>query len=202
MSQPEISEYALIGDTRTAALVSTHGSIDWMCAPSFDASPLFGRLIDSHAGGSFSLEFADTIETRRRYLPGSAVLRTDVTTSTGRAHVLDSMIANVRGTLLPQNLLVRRAECGSGEVDVAVSFNPRCGLPGRPAERVRQIRGRGAVCEWESLAISIASDPDLGIDAGASKHVQLRAGQSLTLVMGVADRCRSLGYLPTRHTSF
>ncbi|MGH2755192.1 MAG: trehalase-like domain-containing protein, partial [Actinomycetota bacterium] len=178
MSQPAIGDHALIGDTRTAALVSAQGAIDWMCAPKFDASPLFGRLVDRHAGGSFSLGLTQTRETRRRYLPGSAVVRTDVTTSTGTAHVLDSMIANVRGTLLPQNLLVRRVRCDSGEVEVTLTFDPRWGLPGRPPERVRQIRGRGAICEWGSLAVSIASDPDLSIEPGRPKQTRLRAGET------------------------
>ena len=93
MSQPAIGDYALIGDTRTAALVSSSGSIDWMCAPNFDASPLFGRLIDPGTGGSFSVELSDTIDTKRRYLGGSAVVETRVTTATGAGRVLDAMVA-------------------------------------------------------------------------------------------------------------
>jgi GH15 family glucan-1,4-alpha-glucosidase len=188
MQQPAISDYALIGDTRTSALVSNEGSIDWLCVPRFDAPPLFSRLIDQDGGGSFSVLFDGTTDTRRRYLHGSAVVRTDITTSAGRAHVIDGMVANVRDSLLPQNLLIRRLVCDAGEVDAAISFDPRWGLPGRRPDRVRNIRGRGTICEWGSLAVSISCEPEIVIEPETWNRIHLEAGQSLTLVMGVADR--------------
>ena len=39
-----IEDYALIGDTETAALVSSSGSVDWLCCPRFDFYACFAAL--------------------------------------------------------------------------------------------------------------------------------------------------------------
>ncbi len=98
-----IGDYGLIGDTRTAALCSTAGSIDWLCVPRFDAEPVFGRLVGGDRAGSFRLApSADAQLARRRYYPGSAVLETTWRTDGGGELVLtEGLVADVSGRLLP-----------------------------------------------------------------------------------------------------
>lgn len=87
-----IEDYALIGDTHTAALVGRTGSIDWFCAPRFDDAAAFCALLGDESNGAWSLCPDDPdATTSRRYLEDTLVLETTHTTSTGRATVTDFM---------------------------------------------------------------------------------------------------------------
>src|SRR5690242_15008568 len=87
-----IEDYALIGDTWTAALVSRSGSIDWFCAPRFDAPACFARLLGTDEHGSWSMAPDERPhEITRSYRGETLVLETVFTTSTGSVAVIDFM---------------------------------------------------------------------------------------------------------------
>src|SRR5271165_2201491 len=88
----QIEDYALIGDCKTAALVGSDGSIDWLCWPRFDSAACFAALLGTPENGRWLL--APTVAplaVKRRYRPGTLVLETEFQTETGRAAVLDFM---------------------------------------------------------------------------------------------------------------
>ncbi|HEY5905242.1 MAG TPA: trehalase-like domain-containing protein, partial [Actinomycetota bacterium] len=90
MSSTPIADHALLSDCHSAALVTTDGSIDWLCFPRFDSPSVFGRVLDTAAGHG-SIAALDEIERERRYLDGTMVLETTMRTATGVARLTDAM---------------------------------------------------------------------------------------------------------------
>jgi GH15 family glucan-1,4-alpha-glucosidase len=89
-----IEEYALIGDRRTAALVGTNGSVDWLCLPRFDSAACLAGLLGTDDHGHWQLEPMARYGTQRRYVGDSAVLETTFTTDDGVVTLTDLMPRN------------------------------------------------------------------------------------------------------------
>ncbi|WP_251039879.1 trehalase-like domain-containing protein [Arthrobacter sp. ISL-72] len=78
VDSPALADYGLLlGDTRTAALVSADGGVDWLCAPTFDGDPVFGALLGGPEAGTFRTGPAVPAKPlARRYRPHTATLET------------------------------------------------------------------------------------------------------------------------------
>jgi GH15 family glucan-1,4-alpha-glucosidase len=87
-----IEDYAIIGDTHTAALVSREGSIDWLCLPRFDSPACFAALLGEAGHGRWLIAPAGRVRSvHRRYRGDSLVLETEFRTSTGTVRLVDCM---------------------------------------------------------------------------------------------------------------
>jgi len=123
-----IADYALIGDTRTVALVARDGSLDWLCLPNIDDASVFAALLDCERGGRFFVGPAEKAKVTRHYLEGSAILVTRAATAEGVLQVTDFMPVAVRdagGPLEPARRVVRMVEAIEGRPRVAVHYAPR-----------------------------------------------------------------------------
>ena len=90
MSTP-IEDYALIGDCRSAALVSREGSIDWLCWPRFDSEACFAALLGSPDHGRWLVAPHDEAQITRRYRADTLILETCFETDDGAAVLVDFM---------------------------------------------------------------------------------------------------------------
>ena len=66
--------YGVIGNCKSAALISDRGSIDWCCLPDFDSSSVFAKLLDEDKGGCFAVVPDDGYETTQQYLRRTNIL--------------------------------------------------------------------------------------------------------------------------------
>ncbi|MHB1929536.1 MAG: glycoside hydrolase family 15 protein [Acidimicrobiales bacterium] len=118
-----ITEYAVLGDGRTVALLARDGSIDWWPIPTIDAPPLCASILDPERGGRLCLapEAAATVE--RCYLEGTNVVQTDYTTAEGSVRVTAALAVGAGGRL-PWTELALRVEGLSGSVAMGWELVP------------------------------------------------------------------------------
>ena len=87
-----ISDYAMIGDCETAALVSRNGSIDWLCWPRFDSDACFAALLGSADNGRWKIApIAPDVKVGRQYRRNTLILETRFETDEGVATLIDFM---------------------------------------------------------------------------------------------------------------
>ncbi len=179
--QPLIGDYALIGDSRSAALVSKHGSIDWLCWPRFDSRSVFARILDCGRGGFFSLAPAVAFHARRRYIDDTNVLETTYETDGGSVRVLDLMPALTEAQkhqrLAPFRQLMRRVEGLSGDVPMQAVFEPRPDYA-RVVPKLELVRGDTVWCAAGPSVFHLRTNVEIEVeDARATAAFCVRSGQ-------------------------
>lgn len=115
----------MVGDLHTAALISTEGSIDWLCLPRFDSPACFNALLDSPKAGRWLLAPAAGGEcTRRHYRKNTLILESEWETDEGKVKVIDFMsprdgaadivriVVGVRGSVRMRSELALRFDYG------------------------------------------------------------------------------------------
>ncbi|MEV4477735.1 glycoside hydrolase family 15 protein [Nonomuraea sp. NPDC049504] len=184
-----IEDYALIGDTQTAALVGLDGSIDWLCLPRFDSGACFAALLGEPANGRWLIAPTDAQSRQvHRYRDDTLVLETEFTTGTGVARVVDCMPIR-HGPIV----VIRRVEGVRGSVPMRLELLPRLDYGHIPP----LIRSHDRVVTMEAGpdTLTLHADVDLQIsDAHVTAGFCIGAGESAGFQLSWTD----LGQQPQR----
>jgi alpha,alpha-trehalase len=84
-------EYGVVGNGRSAALISRKGSIDWLCLPDFDSPSVFTKILDSRKGGQMGIMTGMNCRTSQKYLEHTNILVTSFDSEEGGFDVYDFM---------------------------------------------------------------------------------------------------------------
>ena len=182
-SYPPIDDYALIGDCRSAGLISREGSLDWLCLPRFDSPSIFAAVLDAENGGRFLVRPIGEFRTERRYLANTNVLETVFRTPTGACVLRDLMSVSSevdkRIHLTPEHEVLRELEGLEGEVEVELLYDPRPDY-GRVRPLLEERGALGLRCEVEGTSLTLRSEMPLELTDGnrrASGFARIRSGE-------------------------
>ena len=179
-----IEDYALIGDTHSAALVGRDGSIDWLCTPCFSSDACFAALLGDERHGRWLLgPESGAVSTRRRYRPGGLVLETTFETPEGEVRIVDAMPPRQDN---PD--IVRIVEGVRGSVPMAMTLSARFGF--------------GSIVPWvvrrDGLITSIAGPDALSLRTLVDVKIE-KASLWSSFRVSAGDR---VPFLLTWHPSF
>jgi GH15 family glucan-1,4-alpha-glucosidase len=167
-----IEQYAIVGDTQTAALIGDDGSVDWMCAPRFDSGACFAALLgDENYGHWLLAPAAGGRATRRRYRDHTLVLETEFETPEGAVRIIDFM--PIRDQTVD---VVRIVEGLRGEVPMQMHLTIRFDY-GHTIPWVRNIGGALVAVAGPDALVLRAPVETRGIGHTTVADFTVRAGQ-------------------------
>ena len=192
---PAISDYAIIGNGQSAALISRTGSIDWCCWPRFDSPAVFCKMLDPKLGGSVEIRPRGLKKTERHYLDRTNVLVTRFETETGQLELTDLMPSpedEGQQRIFPHQIL-RRLRCLGGKVELEIFVRPTFDYA-RRSPKFEFVNGH-AIAYGEAEAIGIVSPVPLeATEDRLTGHLELAPGEEEWLIIthGPQERAKQL----------
>ncbi|MCB0586395.1 MAG: glycoside hydrolase family 15 protein [Phaeodactylibacter sp.] len=183
---PLISDYGLIGNLHTTALVSRRGSIDYMPFTRFDSPTIFAALLDQEKGGNFSIEPIDgEVRVKQLYLPDTAVLLTRFLSEAGMAELADFMPVKEQEEHCSA---VRILRCIKGKLEFRVICKPRFDY----ARTIPQFRKEGPnsvlMSDGDNFGVRLRSDSALEVKEDCIEAVfTLEEGQEVSFVLDAVN---------------
>lgn len=179
-----IDEYGVIGDLRSAALVSRDGAIDWCCLPHFDSPSVFAALLDADRGGSFRIHVPDARAARQMYVPDTNILVTHFEGHDRVGEVVDFMPLGLESQRSPhRQSLVRRVRAIRGPVRFELACRPA--LDYARARHDLSLEQSGAVFRSDALGLGLTSPlaPEADNHGGVRASFVLEAGERADFVL-------------------
>ncbi|HEX9978947.1 MAG TPA: glycoside hydrolase family 15 protein [Flavobacterium sp.] len=120
-------DYGIIGNCRSAALISKTGSIDWCCLPEFDSSSIFAKILDTKIGGSFEINVGHDYKITQRYLENTSILITTFSNGNDIFEVHDFMPRYIKpeGSPYTPPEIIRYIRIKSGKPEFTVKYDPK-----------------------------------------------------------------------------
>lgn len=173
-----IESHAAIGDRRSVALIADDGTLDWLSWPRCDSDAVFAALLDDD-GGHLRVAPIAPFTATRRYIDGTNILVTTMTSDRGTLEVTDLM--PIQDGLTPEREIVRSARCADGEIDLAIDVVPRPGFARRRA-LAEDARTLGIRFESRDGLFLLRSNASLTCEDGRARGVAtLRKGERIDL---------------------
>lgn len=183
----------MIGDTTTAALVSSNGTIEWLCLPWFDSPAAFSSILDSDTGGYWSITTSSPARTSRRYVGNTLILETRFETEGGSAVLVDCLpVSHSSDDASPEteageHVVVRQVRGERGSVGMRMNFRPRFDF--------------GSITPWFRTAddvVEAVGGPD-ALDLLAT--TDLEVGTESVAADFVVDEGRTVSFVASYHAS-
>lgn len=131
-------DYGVIGNCKSAALISKYGSMDWCCLPEFDSTSVFAKILDKDIGGSFEILVDDNYEITQSYIYKTNILVTKFQYGNNRFEVVDFMPrykSEENGYYSPPDI-IRFIKYLSGEPEFSVKYDPKLEYAKYPTETI------------------------------------------------------------------
>ena len=185
---PSLHDYGLIGNEKTGALVSRHGSIDWACLPRFDSPSVFARLLDRRAGGYQQIVPTERYVSHQQYVTGTNVLATFFELRRGvTLTITDFMPMGPSPSAIGGDpRIVRRMVARGAPIEVSALTDPRFdyarSLPAWTVERNLAVAQSGAArisfsapWPWSATGSGVACRGT--VEPGSPQYAQVRWGE-------------------------
>lgn len=121
-----ISDYGVIGDMHSVALISKDGSIDYCSMPHIDSPTVFAALLDDEKGGYFSIRPEEEFTAEQKYVENTNILICSFKTKSGEAELIDFMPVKTQELFEEEDHVIHRClKCISGCIKFGLEFFPR-----------------------------------------------------------------------------